>query len=459
MNLSLRTFLLSTVLIVFSISCDLSTSGDNKDEETIVEPTASLCENGFVDSTYPCSNISLYARLSPDSLGGTRLNDIWGWTDPETGKEYALVGLTDGISFVDLSNPSKPIVVGKLEESNISAQFKIVDPEEAYPACQLGIGDTEAAKKITEGSIWRDVKVFDNHAFIVSDAQPHGMQVFDLTKLRAFDSTFINFEHDALYERFANAHNITINEQTGFAFASGVTTSELCGSRQETGLHIIDVNNPLQPTFAGCFFDPETEVGGTHSAGVGYIHDTQCVTYSGPDSRYSGKELCFSSSEGAVVISDVTDKSDPTTVGFSEASQMQYSHQGWLTEDQAYFLMNDELDEKNLGRNTKTYIWDVKDLENPSLIGHYTHSNSSIDHNLYIKGNYVYQSNYTSGLQIFEIGNLDQLELIPVAHFDTQPLTNSTTFDGVWSNYPFFESGTIIASDIDSGLFILRPEF
>ena len=256
---------------------------------------------------------------------------------------------------------------------------------------------------------------------------------------------------------WGNAHNIAINEETGFAYAVGVTNAELCGARTGTGLHIIDINTPKTPTFAGCYVDPETEIPGSLSVGVGYIHDTQCVIYEGVDEEHRGKEVCFSSAEGAVVITDVSDKSSTSTIGFSGVSGMQYSHQGWLTEDQRYFLMNDELDEGNLGRDTRTYIWDVQDLNNPTFLGFYTHSTPSIDHNLYVKNNFVFQANYTSGLRILRLGDLSVAELVPVAHFDTQPETDAKSYSGTWSNYPFFESNVIVVSDINDGLFILKP--
>ncbi|MFV1885586.1 MAG: choice-of-anchor B family protein [Balneola sp.] len=143
---------------------------------------------------------------------------------------------------------------------------------------------------------------------------------------------------------------------------------------------------------------------------------------------------------------------------------MQYSHQGWLTEDHSYFIMNDELDEANLGRETKTYIWNIEDLENPQFVGHYTHSTSSIDHNLYIKDGIIYQSNYTSGLQVLKMENLANAELSRIAYFDTKPGTGSVSqgsggFSGAWSSYPFFESGIIVVSDIEDGLFVLKPDF
>ncbi|HAH51691.1 MAG TPA: hypothetical protein DCL80_10685 [Balneola sp.] len=424
---------------------------------------AFACKGGVADIQYPCDDIHLLAVVKPQELQGlestdsptVRLNDIWGWTDPMTKKEYALVGLTNGVSFVDVSNPEKPIVIGKLDESNISAKFKTLsDPN--YEACTIGIGDTEQSKNIQEGSTWRDHKVFKDHLFIGSDAQAHGIQVFDLTKLRSYEGTFLEFEEDALYTGLANSHNVVINEETGFAYAVGATNAEVC---ETGGLHIIDINDPKNPVFAGCYSDTTPPRRRSNSA---YIHDAQCVNYVGPDSDYTGKEVCFSAAERSMVIADVTDKADVTTVGFASSPSMSYAHQGWLTEDHKYFLMNDELDEFNLGRTTKTYIFDVSDLSNPTFVNFYEHNTESIDHNLSIKGDYVYASNYVSGLRVMRMNDISSAELEEVAFFDSEPNIYSNPnqqFNGTWSNYPFFESGVIIMSDINRGLFILQPDF
>ncbi len=414
------------------------------------------CENGLASNIYECSNIDLYSVVSATDLGGENLNDIWGWTDSQTNIEYALVGLTDGISFVDVTDPNNPIVIGKLNESSIASKFKIPVNDISYAACAVGIGDTEYAKSNTQASVWRDHKVYKDHLFIVSDAQAHGMQVFDLTKLRAFSGTELQFSQDALYTKIANAHNIVINEETGFAYAVGVTNADTCATG---GLHMIDINDPKNPTFAGCYEDTTPPRRVSNSA---YIHDAQCVIYNGPDSDYSGKEVCFSSAERSLAISDVTDKENPITLSFIEQVNMNYAHQGWLTEDQAYFLMNDELDEYNLGRTTKTYIFDVRDLDSPSFVAFYEHNTEAIDHNLYVKGDYVYATNYISGLRVLRMDDISSAELSLAAFFDTEPRTfaqPNKMFEGTWSSYPYFKSGTIIVSDINRGLFVLRPTF
>ncbi len=436
------------VLTVFFYSCK---------ETNNTSDTNFPCNDGKAAGLYACNDIDMYAVVTPSELGGTNLNDIWGWTDPQTSKEYALVGLTDGVSFVDITDPNNPVVIGKLNESSIQAKSKFFQapPDEA---CAIGIGETEYAKQIQQGSVWRDFKVYNDHLFIVKDyrsveREPHGMQVFDLTKLRNFSGTTMNFMHDEVYDGIYNGHNIIINETSGFAYIAGSWDADTCAT---AGLHILDIANPKQPTFTGCYEDPTPPRRQTGSA---YIHDAQCVIYNGPDTEHSGKEICFNAAERSVAIADVSDKEIPLTLGFQESPNMYYAHQGWLTDDQSYFLMNDELDEFNLGRTTKTYVFDVRDLDNPEFVGFYEHNTQSIDHNLYIKGDYVYATNYISGLRILRLNDVSTADLSLAAYFDTEPTQfdkPNQKFEGAWSNFPFFASETIIVSDINRGLFILK---
>tara|TARA_B100000902_G_scaffold42077_1_gene49711 strand:- start:450 stop:4193 length:3744 start_codon:yes stop_codon:yes gene_type:complete len=378
------------------------------------------CENGYAGN-YQCNKIDLMSYIDKTEIGGinsTILNDIWGWTDPQTGKEYALVGMSNGTSFVDISNPELPVFIGRLPTQ-------------------------------TSNSTWRDIKVYNNHAFIVSEAGGHGMQVFDLTELRSFDgSPAVNFSNTAYYNGFGNAHNIFINEDTGFAYAIGTTT---CGPG---GLHIVDINSPKSPVKSACISDPNTGRNGT-----GYVHDVQCVVYNGPDSAYVGKEICFGSNETHVWITDVSVKSDDNsgskTIGLGSYNSY-YTHQGWLTDDHKYLIVNDELDESNnaTGGKTRTLIWDVQDLNSPTLFKVYYGPNSSIDHNNYVVGDEVYMSHYSSGLRVLDISDIANPS--EKAFFDVHPSNNNVNFDGSWSNYPFFDSKNIIVTAIDDGLFVVQ---
>ena len=373
-------------------------------------------------AVFGCSDVDLVSFVPVEDLGGARgvrVNDVWGWTDPETYRDYAIVGRMDGASFVDVTDPVNPVVVGNLPK-----------PESA------------------PGSAWRDMKVYKDHVFVVSDgAADHGMQVFDLTRLREFSGTMLTFDEDFHYDLVNSVHNIVVNEETGFAYAVGASGGgNTCGG----GLHMINIQDPKNPTFAGCFAHTNTGRRGT-----GYSHDAQCVVYNGPDEEHAGKEICFGSNETALSISDVTDKENPVALAMESYPNVAYTHQGWLTDDQSYFYMNDELDEvQGLTTNTRTLIWDVKDLDEPILVKEHLSENRSSDHNLYIKGNLMYQSNYNSGLRVFDIS--DVVNPREVAFFDTVPGEDFPAMDGSWSNYPFFESGIVVVTSGRQGLFLVR---
>ena len=383
------------------------------------------CTEGEANQ-FGCNNVDLVSFLPLDQIGaerGVRVNDIWGWTDPQTGREYALVGRIDGTSFVDVTDAAHPVYVGTLPM-------------------------TEGSR----GNIWRDIKVYQNHAFVVADnVGDHGMQVFDLTKLRQFDPSAgapMTFDQDAHYDRVASSHNVVINEATGFAYIVGAGGGgQTCGG----GLHMVNIQEPKNPTFAGCFADPSTG-----RAGTGYTHDAQCVVYAGPDTEHQGQEICIGANETALSIADVTDKAAPKALSTASYPDAAYVHQGWLTEDHRYFFQNDELDEINgSADSTRTLIWDLQDLDDPQLVREYMLSNRSSDHNLYIKGNTMYQSNYVSGLRILDVS--DPANPVEVGHFDTEPFGEDVAgFSGTWSNYPFFDSGIIVMTSMQEGLFILR---
>ena len=291
--------------------------------------------------------------------------------------------------------------------------------------------------------------------FVVSEQAGHGLQVFDLKRLRNAPSGYTTFAETAQYAGFGNSHNLNINERTGYAYAVGTSTCE-------GGLHIVDIRNPTSPTFAGCFQEH------------GYIHDTQCVTYKGPDREHRGREICFNANAqvhhdpppdadpitNALSIVDVTDKSNPVVLSRTEYPNDGYSHQGWLVPGQKYFLHGDELDELTHGINTTTRIWDVRDLDDPEMILEWQNDTTSIDHNMYTEGRLVYQSNYTSGLRILDTSRVSKPDLRELAFFDVHPENDNPTFEGrTWSNYPYFaQKKIVVASTMDRGLFVLRTQ-
>lgn len=382
------------------------------------------CENGLA-SEYDCGLVDLVSFIPNEEMGmnrGVRLNDVWGWTDPESGIEYGIIGHLEGTVFLDLSNPSNPKYLGTLPRTTGSP-----------------------------GSTWRDMKVYKDHVFIVADrAKEHGVQIFDLTQLRGLTDAPVEFKATAHYDRIHSAHNIVINEETGFAFVVGASGGgETCGG----GLHMMDIREPQYPVFAGCFAD-ET----TGRRKTGYSHDAQCVIYNGPASDYAGREICFGANETAISISDVTEKENPIAIGTGSYPDAAYVHQGWLTEDHSYFFQNDEHDElQGRAEKTRTLVWDVRDLSDPVLIREFYGPTSATDHNLYIHGDLMYQTNNSSGLRIIDVSSPETP--VEVGHFDTTPYgTDNAGFNGTWSSYPYFESGLIVVTSRREGVFVLKKQ-
>jgi choice-of-anchor B domain-containing protein len=248
----MKKILFFALLVVFSCS-----KNEIYIPDVIIDPIVEVtpiikCEGGLANG-YQCNGYDFIASIdlksldvsntSPFNLSGS---DSWGWTDPISNKEYALVCLNTGLSMVDISVPTEPLVVGFLPTATVN-------------------------------SLWRDVKVYNNHAFIVSEAANHGMQVFDLTKLREVVNPPQIFSSDVTFTNFGSAHNIVINENNGYAYPVGTTRS----GKYQGGPLFINIQDVLNPINEGGF--------------TNYAHDAQVVTYNGPDKEHVGKEILIGS--------------------------------------------------------------------------------------------------------------------------------------------------------------------
>lgn len=409
----MKKFLLSILFLVFLIGCssDDSPVPDPNDQinpdpsDIVFETGQAPCVNGLAGG-YPCNGYDLVGNITLAEFGSSSGNDCWGWTDSDSGKEYALMGLDDGTAFIDISDDTNLIYLGKLPTATVA---------------------------IT----WRDIKVYQDHAYIVSEAEGHGMQVFDLTRLRNIGNTPQIFDADTNYTDFGNAHNIVINATTGFAYPVGTDTFN-------GGAHFVNIQDPKNPIAAG-----------GHAAN-GYTHDAQVITYNGPDADYQGSEIYIGSNEDRVAIIDISDKQNPIEISTITYANVEYTHQGWFTNDQKYFIVGDELDESRLGFKSRTLIFDFTDLDNPILHHTYLGPTSAIDHNGYVLGNQFFLANYTAGIRVLDISGIESKNIVEESFFDTYPADDNAGFDGVWSVYPYLPSGKIIISDINRGLFVIK---
>jgi len=379
---------------------------------SVAETQTDCDSNTGLAGSYPCKDVNLLSHLSNAQLNNQGAdidaNDLWGWTDTASGREFVIIGLISSTAYVEITDPVNPVYLGEL----------------AFPG---------------ESSMWADIKVYKNYAYIGSESPGHGIQILDLSANLLSASPGTSFTETSRYTggNLGSSHNVFINEDSGYGYALGSNT---CSG----GLHIFNLfDDPENPSFVGCYSDE------------GYTHDVQCITYDGPDTRYTGKEICFACNESNVAIIDVTDNTliSKKTYG---SSGLTYTHQGWLTEDRQFFVFGDELDEVFKFQKTTTFVMDVRDLQEIPQIQKHKSALRAIDHNLYIRDGIIYQANYRAGLRILKANDYTQANLEEIAYFDIYPSSDSPSFNGAWSVYPFFPSKVVAVSAIETGLFLFR---
>jgi choice-of-anchor B domain-containing protein len=351
---------------------------------------------------FPAQDVTLHAWLTLGDLGGAASgNDIWGYVSP-SGREYALMGTSSGVNVVEVTNPDLPQMVSFVAGPN---------------------------------SLWRDIRTFGHHAYVVSEGGS-GIQVVDLSSV---DQGTVTLLGTVTTGGTSSTHNVSVDTVSGFLYR--------CGGGSN-GLRIYDLANPASPSFVAQWNDR-------------YVHDAQIVTYtSGP---LAGKQVAFCCAglnggwtDPTLSIVDVTDKQNLQVLAQLPYPGRAYSHQGWLSEDRSLYYLGDELDE-NGSIQTTTHVFSVADPANASYVGAFTNGSVSIGHNMFTTNGLLFQANYTSGLRIFD-ATTNPTSPTEIAYFDSAPNSTAATFNGMWGCYPYLPSGTILCSDLESGLFVLSYE-
>lgn len=352
------------------------------------------------DFSFPASNVQLLSWITLRDIGHQHEsgNSCFGYVSP-SGREYAVIGTSRATVFVDVTDPGQAVV-----------KAMVIGPD----------------------SLWRDMKVFGNYCYSISEGG-EGIQVIDLSQL---DNGFATLVNTVTAGGALATHTLVLNAQSGHLYR--------CGG-QNNGLRIYSLADPANPTYVGQW-------------SARYVHEAQVVTYtSGP---YAGREIAFCCAgynggfdQTALDIVDVTNKSAPFLVKRFFYSNAQYSHQGWLTEDKRYFYLDDELDDTG-AQPVRTRVIDVTSLSNPVELTSFSTGSTAIDHNQYVRGNRIYQANYRSGLHVWDCST--PTAPVHIGSFDTWPEDEGAQFNGLWNNYPFLPSGIVIGSDIEKGLFVWK---
>ncbi len=351
---------------------------------------------------FPARGVQLLAWMSLTDLGvplSGNGNSCFGYTSP-SGREYAIVGLSTGTAFIEITQPSNPVVV------------------EHIPG---------------PSSLWRDMKVFGSHCYAISEGGS-GIQVMSMSAIDSGIVTLVNTIND---DGTSATHTLALNTDSGYLYRSGGGSN---------GLRFYNLNNnPASPQRVGQWTER-------------YVHEPLVVSYtSGPA---AGREIAYCcggfnggfSSTGLYVV-DVTNKASPFIISYVPYSDSRYAHQAWLSPDRQWLYLNDELDEQE-DADIPSMTTRVFNASNPLAVtysGRFTNGIGTVDHNLYTKGNLIYESNYTSGLRIFDA--TVPTAPVEIGYFDTRPEDNGETFNSLWNNYPYFPSGVVIGSDMERGFF------
>jgi len=347
----------------------------------------------------PSLNMTLLDNWDNDTLaasGSVQYNDVWGYVDCDGG-EYAILGSASQVHFIDLADPNNVTEV---------ASF-------------IG-GDT---------TVWRDMKTYHDRAYAVSDFSSEGLMIFDLSDLpNSVNKTYQSSQY------FGAAHNIFIDEPNGRLYVVGANT-------QNGGVIIFDLaTDPDNPILLSSINLPANP-----NSGAGYVHDI-----------YVRDNIAYCS-HGFLgfFIWDLNDPNNPILIASKDTGG--YNHSSWVSEDGSFAIYAEEvptgrplgvmdLSQMTMGAIEIDLTFKFPLLQNDSM---------NTPHNPFLRGDLLFSSYYEDGLQVIDVS--DPLNPQQVAYYDTYPInTTYNGYNGNWGAYPYLPSGTILASDIESGLFVLE---
>ncbi len=361
------------------------------------------------------SNMICYYRYDDDGAArpsGFTYNDIWGYTD-EMNREYAILGGHDSIYIFDVTDP--------------------------YETEKIAVDAPGGS------SSWRDFKTFGHYLYAVADVGTEGLRVYDLDSLPKGKLHLVG----AYNGEFLRAHNIFIEDESARLYVAG---SNVDAARE--GLLVYDLSSDLLSRSPGLLksfqFDTLISNPGLNT----YVHDLFVKN----DTAY-----CSHGFQGYYIwdLSDLVNLDASDLVGFMEngATSNGYVHSSWNSTGGQYAYMATEVNSTPELR--QIFVIDQSDKNNPVVVNTWKQPllacafyDNNVPHNPFVKGDTLYISYYQDGVQVLDI--TDPIHPKRIGYFDTEP--NNASYQGTtanWGIYPFFPSGTIVASDTKNGLFVL----
>lgn len=353
--------------------------------------------------TYPSQNISLISHIDPQStvgIGGDnrKYSGCWGWFQAAKNKEYGIVGTSAGTYFIDLTNPSTPVV------------------------CDFVGGKT--------GCTWREMKTYQNYCYIVSDdASPNRFQIVDMQYLP--DSVHVIHDGTSYFER---GHTIWIDADKMYI------GSETKLGGEYNSMCVYSLANPTNPTFLRSLVSDASMITTVHDMFV--RHDTVFASC-GFQGLYIYK---FNSNNTFTQLGSFT----------NYHSSSAYNHSSYVTYDRKYLLFADEVP-----ASVPLKLLDIQTISNPIQTCTANPHPQTTPHNPYIVDTrWAVVSCYMDGLVVYDLADPNSINV--AGYFDTHPQGGFNTGDytggpyrGNWGAFPFLPSGIVLALDMQNGVFVL----
>jgi choice-of-anchor B domain-containing protein len=331
-----------------------------------------------IGQIYPQSNLNLQLVGKMQTRGTSQYSNCWGYNAPG-GKEYAIVGTANGTQIVDITSDTLK----------------------------------EVAFIPGPSSAWREMKVYQKYAYVVTEGSGAGLQIIDLDSLKLVNTITTT--------QVPSGH--TISQEGKYLYISG-------GRYKVGGIVVLDLTDPVHPAYVGEYQ-------------AQYVHD--CFVKN--DTIYAAAIYGI-----GLDIIDATNKSDIKRIKLVNYP-FAGTHNTDVSQDGKYVFTTDEINNDPGQNGNIVRVWDKSDIQNVKLVGSYVAKPKTIAHNIHVKGTYAYVAHYTEGVRIIDIANPE----IPVevAYYDTYPGSANSTI-GNWGVFPYYSSNKIIATDMNGGLFVFK---
>lgn len=356
-------------------------------------------------TTYPSLNISLLAQLNPETdntnNGGRKYSGCWGWFQANKNKEYALIGTSAQTYFIDVTNPTNPMIV-------------------------------DSVKARRKGCTWREIKTYQNYCYIVSDDEsPNSFQIVDMQYLP--DSVHVVYDDTTYFER---CHTIFVDNDK--LYCGGPTSK---GAVTES-MRVYSLSNPEAPVLLRKLVQDVPS--------IDYVHDMFVLN----DTIYAS---C--GNQGLYILKLNSLNQFLPLAAFTNYIQAGYNHSSWITNNRKTLVFADEVP---AGLSAK--VLDITDISNISLKDTIRSNFGATAHNPYIIGNkWCWMSSYQDGIYLYDVS--DPANTTIHGYFDTHPQHGANdnfatnAYKGNWGAYPYLPSKIIIANDMQNGVFILEGDY